>query len=178
MPHKKNVDSNENVEILPQSFFHPGVSYSPGKNEIKFSEDSRIALQQLVHGIQSNFPVEPTSTTITHQHTEKVTLRVADNIVDAMIIDGKGKKAVKRFLDQVAIILGIRKEKGGKIEEKVQQKVHKYNDSIFSHVFIQYREGDEIQTLHDTPIIVRQGEDIDTMLKSIKIRLRFPRNTK
>lgn len=89
MPHKRNAVSNEAVTIQSQSFFHPGVSYNPDKNEVSFSDEAKIALQNLVTEIQSHFPAEPIDSILEHHQTEKVTLAVADNVADAMIIDGK-----------------------------------------------------------------------------------------
>lgn len=178
MPHKKHAESNETVEIQSQSFFDPGVSYNPEKNEVKFSDEAKISLQKLVHQIQSWFPVESTHSTTDDHPTEKVTLAVVNTVADAMLVAWKWEKATNKFWSRAISLLEKKKVNWGKIEEKVQAKVHKYNDTIFAHITIHYMEWHETKSLHDTPIIVRPWEDIETMLKSLKTRLRFPRHKK
>lgn len=178
MSHKKHAESHEAVEIQSQSFFDPGISYNPEKNEVKFSDEAKIALQNLVHKIQSKFPVEPTNSTTDEHPTEKVTLAVVNNVADAMLVAWKWEKATNKFWNRAISLLGQKKVNWGKIEEKVQEKVQKYRYNTFAHITIHYIEWDETKSLHDTPIIVRPWEDLETMLKSLKTRLRFPCNKK
>lgn len=179
----KNQDQIESApesEIKRIVFAHEGISYDPVKNEITISDEAKWELQKLIETIQAEFPVEEKNP---ESITESVNIKEINeatiaNVADAMFVAGKWRKAIKKFLARIDILLQWKKKwwKLKETEKKVEKKVEKYKNNPFAHILLQYPDWGEIKTLQEAPIIVRPWEKLSIIIHSLQIRLRFTHN--
>jgi hypothetical protein len=174
-----NLESAQENHFTSTIFSHEWISYNPKKLEITFSDEAKSELQKLVESIQERFPAENKNTESSDDalSVKNITESTIANVTDAMIVAGKWKKSVGKFLERVKILLQGKKKwwKLKEIEEKVEKKVEKYRDTHFAHIVLEYTEWWESKTLPETPIIIRPGEKLAVMLWSLQTRIRFSR---
>lgn len=178
MPKDKNqLESVHENHFTSTLFTHEWITYDSKKNEVIFSNEAKWELQKLIDTIQAGFPIEEKNhETIDESVSVKnITEATITNVTDAMIVAGKWKKSVEKFMERVKILLQWKKKwwKLKETEKKVEKKVEKYKDNLFAHIILQYTENWELKSLREAPIIVRPWEKIIVMLWSLQTRLRF-----
>lgn len=172
--HSESTPENHFTSTL---FTHEWITYDPKKLEVTFSDEAKWELQKLIETIQSGFPIEINSS---EPPTESVNIKEINeatiaNVADAMIVAGKWKKSIEKFLERVKILLQWKKKwwKFKETEKKVEKKVEKYQDTLFAHIIVQYIEWWEKKYLQEAPMIIRSWEKIEKILYSLQTRLRF-----
>jgi hypothetical protein len=178
MPKDKNqLESVPENHFTSTLFTHEWITYDSKKNEVIFSDEAKWELQKLIDSIQAGFPIEEENhETIDESVSVKnITETTIANVTDAMFVAGKWRKAIKKFLASIDMLLQWKKKwwKLKETEKKVEKKVEKYKDNLFAHIILQYTEDWEIKPLREAPIIVRPWEKITVMLWSLQTRLRF-----
>lgn len=98
-------------------------------------------LSKIVVELQKEFIEEPETTPVIPVSTE-ISATTINKVVETMKSEGKGKKALKKFKDNVLLLLK-RKGKGKKIEDaqaSVEKKIKKYASYPKIEIYIKYLE--------------------------------------
>lgn len=160
------------VQSTTHTFFHEWVSLNSKTNELSFSNEAKIALQENINKITIESP-QISSPEISDESLSQVAV---DAVLDAMIVEWKPKKSIKKFIERVSLLLGSKKKSSKEIthaEKKVEKKIEKYIHYPRIEILIQYQDEDFIRTIDDVPMTIWQWHDLNSMILSINTRLRY-----
>jgi hypothetical protein len=169
------LTSYENREKnIKTSFFHEWIIFNSKKNEVTFSDAAKESLTEKIVQLQNEFNVEAETIT-TIPETAELSATTITKVVETMKNEGKGKKALRRFKDNVTRILQS-KGRGKKIKEaqgSVEKKIRKYASYPRIEIYIEYLDDGKMKSIEWLPMTVWPDSNASDMVKGFNIFLGF-----
>lgn len=166
--------SENGEKNITTSFFHEWITFNSKKNEVTFSPEAREILSKIVVELQKEFIEEPETTPVIPVSTE-ISATTINKVVETMKSEGKGKKALKKFKDNVLLLLK-RKGKGKKIEDaqvSVEKKIKKYASYPKIEIYIKYLEDGVTKSIEWVPMTVWPDSNAAIMVDKFNKFLGF-----
>lgn len=174
MEQQSPIISENREKNITTSFFHEWITFNSKKNEVIFSPEAREALSKIVAELQKEFIEEPEATHVIPDSTE-ISATTISKVVETMKHEGKGKKALKKFKENVLLLLK-RKGKGKKIEDaqaSVEKKIKKYASYPKIEIYIKYLEDSVTKSIDWLPMTVWPDSNADIMVDGFNKFLGF-----